>query len=107
MLLNTLIPVSLIVTLEVVKLFQAYFIEKDNDMYNEQKNRNARAFSSQLIEELGMVEYVFFDKTGTLTCNQMEFKSLVVASKTLTLDSINEHAQENQARLAAMSSKNV
>ncbi len=42
-------------------------------MYSSFKNRNARAFSSQLVEELGMVEYVFFDKTGTLTCNQMEF----------------------------------
>ena len=80
-LLNTLIPISLIVSLEVVKLFQAYFIEKDNDMYNKSKNRNARAFSSQLIEELGMVEYVFFDKTGTLTCNQMEFQFALMGDR--------------------------
>ncbi len=80
-LLNTMIPISLIVSLEAVKLFQAYFIEKDNDMYNKQKNRNARAFSSQLIEELGMVEYVFFDKTGTLTCNKMEFKFALMGDR--------------------------
>jgi magnesium-transporting ATPase (P-type) len=29
--------------------------------------------SSDLNEELGVIEHVFSDKTGTLTCNVMEF----------------------------------
>ena len=32
-LLNTMIPISLIVTLEIVKVIQGYFISRDEDMY--------------------------------------------------------------------------
>jgi phospholipid-transporting ATPase len=31
--------------------------------------------NSDLIEEMGQVEFIFSDKTGTLTCNVMEFKN--------------------------------
>ena len=34
--------------------------------------------NSDLIEELGQVEFVFSDKTGTLTQNKMEFKKCYV-----------------------------
>ena len=37
LLLNTMIPISLIVTLELVKLIQAYFIEQDESIRNEKK----------------------------------------------------------------------
>ncbi len=37
LLLNTLIPISLIVTIEVVKVFQAYFMQVDVAMYNSER----------------------------------------------------------------------
>ena len=37
--------------------------------------------NSDLIEELGQVEFVFSDKTGTLTQNKMEFKKVEVSGR--------------------------
>uniref|UniRef100_A0A146L2F0 Phospholipid-transporting ATPase n=1 Tax=Lygus hesperus TaxID=30085 RepID=A0A146L2F0_LYGHE len=78
---NNLIPISLQVTLEVVRFVQATFINQDLDMYHEASNTPAMARTSNLNEELGMVKYIFSDKTGTLTRNVMEFKRCSVAGK--------------------------
>ncbi|KAJ7414477.1 putative phospholipid-transporting ATPase IA [Willisornis vidua] len=76
---NNLIPISLLVTLEVVKFIQAYFINWDIDMHYEATDTAAMARTSNLNEELGQVKYIFSDKTGTLTCNVMQFKKCTVA----------------------------
>lgn len=52
-LLNTLIPISLVVTLECVKVCQIIFIFFDEDMYVASRKRWARAMTSTLNEELG------------------------------------------------------
>jgi P-type E1-E2 ATPase len=74
LLLNTLIPISLVVTLEFVKVFLSMFIFFDSEMVCIERNRTAKVSSTSIIEELGQVDYIFSDKTGTLTRNVMEFK---------------------------------
>ncbi|CAI5652704.1 unnamed protein product [Oreochromis niloticus] len=76
---NNLIPISLLVTLEVIKFVQAFFINWDTDMLYEPTNTPAMARTSNLNEELGQVKYIFSDKTGTLTCNVMQFKKCTIA----------------------------
>lgn len=73
-----LIPISLYVAMEIVKLLQSWFIYYDNLMFDENANKPAIARTSELIEELGQVEFLFSDKTGTLTVNKMEFKNCYI-----------------------------
>ncbi|EIW80800.1 aminophospholipid-transporting P-type ATPase [Coniophora puteana RWD-64-598 SS2] len=75
---NNLIPISLIVTMEVAKFWQAQLINADLDMYYAPTDTPALCRTSSLVEELGQIEFVFSDKTGTLTCNEMEFKACCV-----------------------------
>uniref|UniRef100_A0A8C7ZQP4 Phospholipid-transporting ATPase n=1 Tax=Oryzias sinensis TaxID=183150 RepID=A0A8C7ZQP4_9TELE len=84
---NNLIPISLLVTLEVVKFIQALFINWDVEMYYSETDTAAMARTSNLNEELGQVKYLFSDKTGTLTCNIMHFKKCTIAG--ITYGSVN------------------
>ncbi|KAI4355465.1 hypothetical protein L6164_004238 [Bauhinia variegata] len=74
-----LIPISLYVSIEVVKVLQATFINKDVQMYDEETGTPAEARTSNLNEELGQVDTILSDKTGTLTCNQMDFLKCSIA----------------------------
>ncbi|KAI8541149.1 hypothetical protein RHMOL_Rhmol08G0039400 [Rhododendron molle] len=74
-----LIPISLYVSIEVVKVLQAMFINKDIHMYDEESETPAQARTSNLNEELGQVDTILSDKTGTLTCNQMDFLKCSIA----------------------------
>jgi phospholipid-transporting ATPase len=76
---SNLVPISLFVTIEIVKYFQAFLINSDLDIYYDKTDTPATCRTSSLVEELGQIEYIFSDKTGTLTCNMMEFKQCTIA----------------------------
>ncbi|KAK6517959.1 hypothetical protein TWF506_005128 [Arthrobotrys conoides] len=76
---SNLVPISLFVTVELVKYFQAFLINSDLDIYYAETDTPAVCRTSSLVEELGQIEYIFSDKTGTLTCNQMEFRQCSIA----------------------------
>ena len=80
LLLNTMIPISLIVTLEIIKVIQGLFIGFDVELFSFIRQKFCGANSVSIIEELGKINYIFSDKTGTLTCNKMEFKYCVIGN---------------------------
>uniref|UniRef100_A0A8C0N8R0 Phospholipid-transporting ATPase n=1 Tax=Canis lupus familiaris TaxID=9615 RepID=A0A8C0N8R0_CANLF len=71
--LNTMVPISLYVSVEIIRLGNSCYINWDRKMFYAPKNTPARARTTTLNEELGQVKYVFSDKTGTLTQNIMVF----------------------------------
>ena len=79
MLYSNLVPISLFVTVEIVKYYHAFLINSDLDIYYADTDTPAVCRTSSLVEELGQIEYIFSDKTGTLTCNMMEFRSCTIA----------------------------
>jgi phospholipid-translocating ATPase len=75
---NTLIPLSLYVSLEIIKLGQLLLLQ-DVDMYDPGTDTPMVANTTTILENLGQVSYVFSDKTGTLTENIMRFRKMSVA----------------------------
>lgn len=51
---------------------------RDVRMYDLETDKFGLCRNSDLIEELGQVDFVFSDKTGTLTQNKMIFKKCTI-----------------------------
>ncbi|XP_060728185.1 probable phospholipid-transporting ATPase VD isoform X2 [Tachysurus vachellii] len=88
--LQVLIPISLYVSIEIVKLGQVYFIQNDLDLYDARLDTGIQCRALNITEDLGQIQYLFSDKTGTLTENRMLFRRCTVAGKEYPH---NEHAQ--------------
>ncbi|CAL9683618.1 unnamed protein product [Knipowitschia caucasica] len=71
--LNTVVPISLYVSVEIIRLGNSFFIDWDRKMYYAKSDTPAQARTTTLNEELGQIKYIFSDKTGTLTQNIMTF----------------------------------
>jgi hypothetical protein len=72
------VPISLYISIEIVKTIQAYFIAQDIDMYYELLDAPCAPKTWNISDDLGQIEYIFSDKTGTLTQNIMEFQKCSV-----------------------------
>lgn len=64
----------------MIKMGQAQLINVDVRIYHDETGFSM-CRNSDLIEEMGQVEFIFSDKTGTLTCNVMEFKQCTINNK--------------------------
>ncbi|KAJ2916179.1 hypothetical protein MD484_g4258, partial [Candolleomyces efflorescens] len=71
---QNIVPISLYISIEIVKTIQAYFISQDIDMYYQPFDTACVPKTWNISDDLGQIEYVFSDKTGTLTQNVMEFQ---------------------------------
>ncbi|KAL2098951.1 hypothetical protein ACEWY4_005431 [Coilia grayii] len=91
--LQVLIPISLYVSIEIVKLCQIYFIQNDVDLYSERLDTGVQCRALNITEDLGQMQYVFSDKTGTLTENRMLFRRCTIAGTEYPHHE-NAHSQE-------------
>ena len=79
-----LIPISLLVHLEVAKIYYSWCIQKDKEI------PGSVVRSTTIPEELGRLTYLLSDKTGTLTQNEMLFKKIHLGTAAYSLETFDD-----------------
>ena len=82
------------VTIEFVNMIHILLINNDIEMYHAETDMPAKA-RSNVITDLGQIDYVFSDKTGTLTCNAMHFKRASIAGRVYGAPVLDTEANED------------
>ena len=70
---NNIIPISLFVTMDMLRIFQSFFISR-------RSKRNFDFNTGDVNENLGQVEYLFTDKSGILTEDDLRLKLCVIGN---------------------------
>ena len=82
---NGIVPITLVVTLQFIKLIQNGFFLID-DEYKEKSNKKKCAIKTfNISDDLGQIQYILSDKTGTLTQNKMVAKYFQIGDYQKTL----------------------
>ncbi|KAK2424610.1 ATPase E1-E2 type family protein / haloacid dehalogenase hydrolase family protein [Trifolium repens] len=76
---SIMIPISIKVSLDLVKSIYAKFIDWDHQMIDLETSIPSHATNTAISEDLGQVEYILTDKTGTLTENKMIFRRCFIS----------------------------
>jgi phospholipid-translocating P-type ATPase (flippase) len=78
-----IVPISLYVCFELLKLVLVFQLNTDAGMADPDTGVFSVARTSDLIEEMGQIDFIFSDKTGTLTKNEMVFAKACIGGQDL------------------------
>jgi len=76
-----ILPILLYAVQEGMSVMHSKYINWDLRMYDEETGQFAECQSTQLVQEIGQVDWIFSDKTGTLTRNEMRLVSMFAGGK--------------------------
>ena len=106
LLLNTFIPISLVVSTEIIKMIQGIIMAWDVMLYSKFRHTFCKVKTVSIIEELGNINFVFSDKTGTLTKNQLQFRFCIIDDKYYEYEKLGKKKKaSNKYRISRKSKK--